>query len=53
MRSMRSMMRDFTFISCLVVMALMLALLWQGPFVHAHSHPAPTATQAQTQQANQ
>ena len=34
---MRSMMRDFTFVSCLLVVALMLALAWRGPFVHADS----------------
>jgi hypothetical protein len=40
MRSMRSMMRDFTFVACLLVVALVLALAWRGPFVQADSaHP--------------
>jgi hypothetical protein len=45
MRSMRSMMRDFTFISCLVLVALVLALAWQGPFVQAGSANAASASQ--------
>lgn len=34
---MRSMMRDFTFVTCLLVVALMFALAWRGPFVQADS----------------
>ncbi len=48
---MRSMMRDFTFVSCLLVVALMFALALRGPFVQAES--AHTPTQTQMSQANQ
>ncbi len=53
MRSMRSVMREFTFVSCLIVVALMLALVWRDPFVPAHSHSAHAQLQAQSQQAKQ
>jgi hypothetical protein len=48
---MRSMMRDFTFVSCLLVVALVIALVWRGPFVQADSAHAPM--QSQVQQPNQ
>jgi hypothetical protein len=43
---MRSMMRDLTFISCLLVAALMFALAWRGPFVQANSAHAQTLAQS-------
>jgi len=46
---MRSLMRDFTFVSCLLVVALMLALAWRGPFVHADSAQAPMQAQLPNQ----
>jgi len=48
---MQSMMRDFTFVFCLLIVALVFALAWRGPFVQADSaHPQ---MQAQSLQANQ
>jgi hypothetical protein len=49
------MMRDFTFVSGLLVVALMLALAWRGPFVQAGSAraaSAPQGLQAHSQQLN-
>jgi hypothetical protein len=48
MRSTRSVMRDFTFVSCLLVLALVLALAWRGPFVQADSGHAQMQTQPAT-----
>jgi hypothetical protein len=47
---MRSVMRDFTFVSCLLVVALVLALAWRDPFVQTASAHAPM--QAKSQQSN-
>lgn len=48
---MRSMMRDLTFVSCLLFVALMFALAWRGPFVQ--EDPAHAQSLAQALQANQ
>lgn len=42
---MRAMMRDFTFVSCLLLVALMFALALRGPFVRTASASAPIQTQ--------
>lgn len=42
---MRSMMRDFTYVTCLLVIALVFALAWRSPFVQASSFHAPVQAQ--------
>jgi hypothetical protein len=42
---MRSMMRDFTYVSCLLVIALVFALAWRSPFVQASSAHEPVQAQ--------
>ena len=48
---MRSILRDLTYVSCLFVIALTIALAWRSPFVEAGSPHA--ATQTVPQQPNQ
>jgi hypothetical protein len=50
---MRSVLRDFTFVTGLVVVALMLALVWRDPFVSAHPRSAHAQLQAEPELANQ
>lgn len=42
---MRSVVRDFTYVSCLLVIALVFALAWRSPFVQASSAYAPVQAQ--------
>jgi hypothetical protein len=48
---MRSVMRDFTYVSSLLALALLFALAWGGPFIQASS--SHTSSQAQLQQPAQ
>jgi hypothetical protein len=48
---MRSVMRDFTYVSCLFALALAFELAWGSPFVQANSSYGPN--EAQLQQAAQ
>lgn len=42
---MRSVLRDFVYVSCLLVMALVFALAWQSPFVETGSSYGPLQAQ--------
>lgn len=44
---MRSILRDITYVSCLLAMALAFALAWGSPFVGADSAYAPEQSQPQ------
>jgi hypothetical protein len=44
---MRSVMRDFTYVTCLFALALIFALAWGSPFVQANSSFAPNKVQLQ------
>jgi hypothetical protein len=44
---MRSVMRDFTYVTCLFALALIFALAWGSPFVQANSSFAPKEVQLQ------
>jgi hypothetical protein len=44
---MRSVVRDFTYVSCLFALALLFALAWGSPFVQANSSYAPNEAQLQ------
>ena len=44
---MRSVMRDFTYVTCLFALALIFALVWGSPFVQANSSFAPNEVQLQ------
>lgn len=48
---MRSVMRDFTYVSCLLALALVFALAWGSPFVQANS--SSTLNEAHLQQPAQ
>jgi hypothetical protein len=47
---MRSIVRDFTYVTCLLVIAFMFALAWRSPFVQASLAHAPAPVQTQPHQ---
>jgi hypothetical protein len=47
MRSVLPVLRDFTYVTCMLTLALVLALAWRSPFVQSGSANAPNQAQLQ------
>jgi hypothetical protein len=47
MRSVLPILRDFTYVTCMLTVALVFALAWQGPFVQSGSANVPNQAELQ------